>query len=180
MPTKTHHTAVAVVPPEEMWEPIQTIRRQYDRQIRRWMPHINLLYPFLPLSQWDEILPQLIRAAQQVTPFQVNLARFHAFTHSSGSATVWLAPEPGASFRQLQTTLQATVPICDEQSRFANGFTPHLSVGQVRSRAQARSLIDTLQASWQPLAFSLDAIALLCRDGDQPFRVERRVPLGIT
>jgi hypothetical protein len=93
---------------------------------------------------------------------------------------VWLAPEPDASFRQLQTTLQATVPICDDQSRFANGFTPHLSVGQVGSRSQARSLIDTLQASWQPLAFSLDAIALLWHDGDQPFRVERRVRLGIT
>jgi hypothetical protein len=47
MPGLTHHTVIAVVPPEQVWGPIQDIRRRHDRQhIRRWMPHVNLLYPF--------------------------------------------------------------------------------------------------------------------------------------
>ena len=48
MPVKTHHTAVVAMPPPEVWEPIQAIRRQHDRNVHRWMPHITLLYPFMP------------------------------------------------------------------------------------------------------------------------------------
>ena len=35
---KTHKSAVVIIPPEEIWEPIQKIRRLYDRQGHRWMP----------------------------------------------------------------------------------------------------------------------------------------------
>jgi hypothetical protein len=30
MPGRTHHTAIPVVPPKEVWEPIQAIRRRHD------------------------------------------------------------------------------------------------------------------------------------------------------
>ena len=43
---KTHTTAVVLIPPEEVWEPIQALRRAHDRNFDRWMPHITLLYPF--------------------------------------------------------------------------------------------------------------------------------------
>ena len=64
--SKTHHTAVAVLPPEEIWEPIQAIRRRHDRQFRRWMPHINLLYPFVPRAQWATAVPLLTAATQRI------------------------------------------------------------------------------------------------------------------
>ena len=44
----THESAIVLIPPQEVWEPIQAIRRVHDRQVRRWMPHVTLLYPFLP------------------------------------------------------------------------------------------------------------------------------------
>lgn len=43
----THQTAVVVIPPEDVWPSIQAIRREHDRKIRRWMPHITLIEPFI-------------------------------------------------------------------------------------------------------------------------------------
>ena len=40
MPSKSHLTAIAVIPAEEVWGPIQAIREAHDRQVRRWPSHI--------------------------------------------------------------------------------------------------------------------------------------------
>jgi 2'-5' RNA ligase len=178
MPAKTHRTSVVAIPPPEVWEPIQAIRRQHDRQIRRWMPHVNLLYPFLPREQFDRAVPVLTAACQQVSVFDATLSTFRSFTHAAGRSTLWLAPEPAASFVQLQAALHTAFPDYDDQSRFARGFTPHLSVGQVASRQELRSLTAALQADWQPLRFAVAAVALIWRKADGPFQIEHWLPLS--
>src|SRR5262245_33290170 len=90
----THLTAVAAVPPEAVWGPIQDIRRQYDRQFRRWMPHVNLLYPFRPRPDFPPGAEGLTATCRGVGPFEVTLAEFRFFRHGSGRCTLWLAPEP--------------------------------------------------------------------------------------
>src|SRR5919108_2719526 len=107
MPVKTYHTAVVAIPPPEVWEPIQAIRRQHDRNVHRWMPHITLLYPFMPREHFGEALPGLMQVGRQSAAFQVTLATFRVFTHAFGKATVWLAPEPHHVFVPLQASLQA-------------------------------------------------------------------------
>ena len=42
-----HTSAVVLVPPRDLWAPIQAIRATNDKSYLRWMPHVNLLYPFL-------------------------------------------------------------------------------------------------------------------------------------
>lgn len=49
---KTHKTAVVLIPPEECWPPIQAIRQEHDRHVRRWMPHMTMIYPFRPKEQF--------------------------------------------------------------------------------------------------------------------------------
>jgi 2'-5' RNA ligase len=133
MATKPHQTAVAVVPPPEVWGPIQAVRQRHDRQFRRWMPHVNLLYPFYPPERFDEAVPRLAAACGRVAPFAVTLAEFHFFEHPSGAATLWLFPEPREALVRLQAVLQVACPDCDDPARFAARFTPHLSVGQAGS-----------------------------------------------
>jgi RNA 2',3'-cyclic 3'-phosphodiesterase len=178
MPVKTHRTAVVAIPPPEVWEPIQAIRRQHDHNVQRWMPHITLLYPFMPCEHFDEALPGLKEVGKQNAAFQVTLATFRAFTHAFGKATIWLAPEPCHVFIALQAALQAAFPAYDEQSRFPTGFTPHLSVGQASSPRGRQQLLETLQASWQPVQCTLTAIALIWREADGPFEVAHAIPLG--
>jgi 2'-5' RNA ligase len=178
MPAKTHHTAVAVVPPEGIWEPIQAIRRRHDRQIHRWMPHINLLYPFRPRTQFAEITPTLVAACATAQPFGITLGEFRFFRHGSGRCTLWLVPEPAEPLRHLQAALQSAFSDCDELSQFPAGFTPHLSVGQFASLRECERMREQLQATWKPITFTLAEVCLLAREGESPFVVERTTPLG--
>jgi 2'-5' RNA ligase len=165
------------MPPPEVWESIQAIRRRHDRNVQRWMPHITLLYPFVPRAEFDDVLPGLMEVGRQSAAFQVTLAAFWAFTHAFGKATIWLAPEPRHIFVTLQAALQAAFPAYDEQLRFPAGFTPHLSVGQAPSPHVRQHLLETLQASWQPVQFVLTAIALIWREADGPFQIAHAIPL---
>lgn len=178
MSIKTHQTAVAIVPPPEVWGPIQAIRERYDRQFRRWPPHINLLYPFYPPELFDEASSRLVDVCSTFSPFTVVLADFRFFRHSSRQATLWLAPEPKDDLIQLQAALQTDCPECDDLLRFAAGFTPHLSVGQAGSAEEARQLQDDWQRSWTPIRFQLSAVALLKQQRETPFEIEKWIPLA--
>ncbi|MFQ5601510.1 MAG: 2'-5' RNA ligase family protein [Candidatus Krumholzibacteriia bacterium] len=180
MAAKTHRTAVVVIPPRTCWEPIQSIRRQYDRQVRRWMPHVTLVYPFRPRQQFATIARPLRAACARIEPFEVRLARFRHFEHGRHGFTLWLEPEPPERLIQLQELIVSTVPDCDDSLRHPLGFTPHLSVGQVHGRDALRRLESELRARWRALTFTLTGVGLIWRGSppDDVFRVDRTISLG--
>lgn len=183
MTTKTLQTAVVLVPPEEAWEPIQAIRREHDHQFRRWMPHVTLLYPFRTREQFDQVEGPLREAAKQIEPFELRLMEFRRFHHGRGHYTLWLAPEPTEGMVRLQSALQSAVPDCDTVSRYRAGFTPHLSVGQVRRAKVLARLEAELQAAWTAqggLSFVAREVSLIWRGPppDDLFRVDRTINLG--
>src|SRR5690242_9503975 len=99
MPVKTHHTAVVAIPPPEVWEPLQAIRRQHDRNVHRWMPHITLLYPFMPREHFGEALPKLLEVGRQSAAFQVTLTDlppcFEQATPYNPLGLLWLESREG-------------------------------------------------------------------------------------
>lgn len=177
---KTVQTALVLVPPREVWPPIQAIRAEYDRNVRRWMPHITLLYPFRPRTEWDAVLGPLSEACAQVEPFAITLATLDCFRHGK-NATLWLAPEPEARLIALQTALWRAVPDCDDTRRYSGGFKPHLSVGQTAG-ACADSLLAALQEGWEPVTFVAAEVQLIWREDtpDGVFRIGERLALGRT
>jgi 2'-5' RNA ligase len=180
MESKTYQTAVVLIPPQECWDPIQTIRRVHDRHFRRWMPHVTLLYPFRPRERFDEVAEMLQATLPDVEPFEVHLREFRHFRHGRTGYTIWLAPEPGDALKQLQDRLQAALPDYDDVSRHGAGFTPHLSVGQVRGAALLEELIGSLRESWRPIVFRATQVSLIWRDAppNDVFQVDRAVHLG--
>ena len=174
---KTHKTAVVIIPPETIWEPIQRIRRQHDRNLRRWMPHITLLYPFLPVSEFDRVTEQFRSQLRSLKPFELRLSEIRYFRHAREHYTLWLAPEPAEAVAALQERLWQVVPECDETRTFPDGFVPHLSIGQVSRRSRLQDVLQTLQRDWRELRFRVDSIALIWRNDppDDVFRVDRVV-----
>jgi 2'-5' RNA ligase len=177
--TKTHKTAIALIPPEDLWPPIQAIRRAHDRHFKRWMPHITLVYPFRPQHEFGALAERFVHACAQIPPFQVEMATVGWFQHRS-SYTLWLAPEPKETLVRLQTALWRVVPDCEDTRRHEGGFTPHLSLGQVRGREALSELLAEVQRAWSPIHFLASEISLIWRNDspDDAFRVGQAVRLG--
>ncbi|BAZ17135.1 RNA 2',3'-cyclic phosphodiesterase [Calothrix sp. NIES-4071] len=176
-----YQSAIVIIPPNDVLPAIQEIRQKYDARFERWMPHINLIYGFLPESYFEQAIEIISPVLSKLEPFTVTLTEFGTFTHRK-SCTAWLRPvaEPVetrhvASLQVLQSVLQNLFPQCDEQSKKSStGFTPHLSVGQFPNPETAYSTLP----QWRPYSFTVDSVALISRRGDKPFEIKHIVHLG--
>ena len=175
----SHRSAVVLIPDTDVWEPIQRIRRSHDRQIRRWMPHVTLLYPFYESTASQTAARSLAQVCQDVVPFDVSLPDLSRFRHRS-SHTIWLKVEPADALRNLHNVLWSACPDCVDVRQHADGYTPHLSVGQVKGEEACVSLVETLQKEWSPLTFRADRIAIIARKDppDDVFRTVHEIALG--
>ena len=171
----THHAALAVVPPVEGWGPVQSLRRQHDPSFSRWMPHINLLYGFVPEAHHAAAAEHLQEALAGEAAGTVTLSSVETFAQPGGQRTLYLAPDAPSAARlsALQARLRAALPQCAEQDR-GGRFTPHLTIGRLPKGAP----VPAEAAALVPWTFSLGALSLLARDAGTPFRTTCLLPLG--
>lgn len=179
---KVFKSAVCVIPPESLWEPIQTIRKKHDQHYMRWPPHINLLYPFFEDdgTNFESASFETTEALKHFPPFSITLNKFKYFDHGR-SCTVWLDPFESSSngfpkMKVLQKELVKTFPECNEFNE--DTFTPHLSVGQWRNSSEAQRAIEKFSENWEPISFTVEDFFFISRRGfHDPFRQRFSVAL---
>lgn len=178
MGAKTLESAVVIIPPRDLWAPIEALRRPYDRHHARWMPHLSLLYPFRPREQFVEAEALMLQTCGAASPFTLTFADLRTFEGPDRPSTLWLAPEPAGPLVDLHACLLRAFPDCDDVARHPDGYTPHLCVGQAYGPKQQEERAADIRARWRPLSFQVREISLLARSGDSPFAVLRTVRLG--
>ena len=57
-----YKTGLVTIAQPAAWPPIRAIRAGHDRKLRRWMPHITLIYPFLPAGEFEAAATRLVPA----------------------------------------------------------------------------------------------------------------------
>jgi len=174
--SKVYSSAVVIIPPKEKWAPIQEIRKIFDRNINRWMPHITLLYPFRPINQYEDIEKALSEMCKNIKPFEVSLKSFSYFSQGHQKYTLWLDPEPNTSIIYLQAEILKIVPDCDDVNRYKNGFKPHLSVGQIKGKNNLQKILSDLLTEWEEITFSLNIIYFISREEKKTseFRISKQ------
>jgi 2'-5' RNA ligase len=178
--SKVYTSAVVIIPPEKLWIPIQIIREKHDRNFRRWMPHITLLYPFRPESEFISLELDFKKVCENIKPFEFALESFKFFHHGKQRYTLWLEPSPQKSIIDLQKKIQSVTPDCNDVGLFKGGFNPHLSVGQITEKELLDETLQNLEHHWKSLQFIVDKIFIIAREQrkNSTFQVKKIIQLS--
>lgn len=169
---KSNTSAVVIIPPKTKWAPIQEIRKKYDRHINNWMPHITLLYPFVIEDEYTIVEKEFSKKCSEIKPFEITLNTFHYFSHKRQQYTMWLKPDPINLIKILQAQILKIVPECNDVNKFKNGFSPHLSVGQITGKNKLKNVIKDLQNNWTIVTYQIQKIFFISRKKSKTSRFE--------
>ena len=176
-------SALCIIPPKSIWDSIQNIRKVHDPAYYRWMPHINIFFPFIDEKWFGDIAQYIgdIVHRKGIEPFEITLKEFDCFDRvNKGEVpnkyeTLFLRPSGcEREMQKLWNCLKDDWPLC--ANKHGGGFNPHMTM----AKGIASLMLyykDTFQWQWKELSFECNELSLISRRGNDPFVVRHTIPL---
>eukprot|EP00040_Diaphanoeca_grandis_P007627 m.41683 g.41683 ORF g.41683 m.41683 type:complete len:232 (+) comp18891_c0_seq1:275-970(+) len=174
-------TALAFVPPDEIIPSINAIRAQHDKGFIRWMPHMNVYFPFfesleLDGTRFDEpLLQKLTSVLSTIEAFECRLDHFDSFEKGPH---VFLAPQPQALQKMVSIANALDIAFPELAEKAHRPFRPHLTVGQFKGQKTVAAA--NLAKDWNPIFWQVDRLCLVSRINDDPMVVRHVIHLKPT
>ena len=124
-------TALAFVLPDEFRNDVNTIRVKYDKAVNRWPPHINFLFPFVSVSEFETIKSRL-ELLKLIGSFDINFNTLGFFSQGKGNITFHLKLDDDSEkkFQEIFKQIRKELP---EIQVKRPDFHPHLTLGQCKN-----------------------------------------------
>jgi poly(A) polymerase len=106
---------------------INTIRQEHDRAYPRWMPHINLLFPFITEENFPFFVSKFNEKVR-AKPFTLQMSRFDHFPQKK-NATFHLRPIDSTPLLQIWDSIRDNFP---EIPVTHPTFQAHMTLGQCK------------------------------------------------
>jgi len=178
----SYQSALCLIPAEENWEGIQEIRSQHDRAYERWMPHINLFFPFIEDaledgSGFSDFAEQtLTPLLKKIPAFTVKVDHFDGFIRKK-DAQMYLGVDDDSELQNLWQQIRSVIPNRVRDKNRPN-FTPHMSVGQFKKKDYKQTLQEYQSSDKAFFEWRISEVCLISRGKDTPFEIRHRVQLG--
>jgi len=151
-------TSLSVIPPAEICDEIDSLRRRYGRLAAYVPPHITLVYPpFLSPEQWPVFCLEMAEFFAQTPPFEVTLRRIERF--KGFPMALWFIPEDPAPLINLRNGIRQH--FSGKIEPLPPDFTPHLSVGAFDDLPSLEATHSAVEAAWKPQTFVVDRLFFL-------------------
>ena len=169
-------TALTLIVPENCWDKINTIRKEYDNAYSRWDPHINLIFPFVSVDMFDEYYDRLQPALGGFGPIDLHFNKIGFFSQK-GQATVNLQLSDDKDLQELFKIITKTIP---EVKPKHPEFHPHLTIGQFKKSELDAKLKELTAWLGDGIKVTIDSIYMINRsktDNTVPFSINKTISL---
>ena len=190
-------SALCIIPPQSIWPQIQKIRKKHDPAYIRWMPHLNIFFPFIDEKHFDQIANYIyneIIIKNKIKSFMINLEKFDIFEKvkdkfnnkgkksknkgKESMETMFLKPDNfGISrLKDLFEKLKPDWKVCAD--KHDNGqYNPHLTCGKFKLN-EIKKNVEKYNNFYEnnKISFQCKEIYLISRKGDNPFEIKYKIP----
>ncbi|KAI1468733.1 uncharacterized protein F4812DRAFT_424505 [Daldinia caldariorum] len=163
--SSSYDTALCIIPPKHLWTAIDNLRVSFDPAYKKWPPHINIVYPFVPVDKLHaapEPVMSMLQQQSEASPPVMQLDG-SGFISKDGHLTYFLYNKSSTLFKDLRERVLFSLNRDydeDDQMYMTVGRTADLNDPMLDSMLNKLDLLPTLQ--WKA-----EKIHILIRDTNE-------------